>query len=175
VGELQRRGAVTCGPHGRGSPQVLVDGDAATTFEGDAGCLQPQVVGRGRASDGDEQVQISRVGVSAASGPAQKLATGLELAEVIRQVANLGATYPEILGLLQAADRQKNLPTAAGSTASLVVDALPATLAAYEEAQIAGKDATAKVDPALERTALEKSKAKAPRKGLTGRIFRRGK
>ena len=123
------------------------------------------------ASDGDDHVQVSRVSSLGGGGPDQKLTTGLELAEVIRQVANLGATYPEILSLVQAADRQRNLPSAPGSPLSLVVDALPTTLAAYEDAQVAGSDATAKSDPALNRASA--TKPKAPRKGLTGRLFGR--
>jgi flagellar basal body P-ring protein FlgI len=126
------------------------------------------------ASDGDDHAQVSRVATLAGGGADQKLATGLQVAEVIRQVANLGATYPEILSLLQAADRQRNLPVSPASKVSLVVDALPAALAAYEEAQVAGKDATSKSDPALERTATVKGKDKTPRKSLTERIFRRG-
>ena len=122
------------------------------------------------ASDGDDHVQVSRVGTQA-GGQDQKTTTSLELAEVIRQVANLGATYPEILSLIQAADRQRNLPVTPASSVSLVVDALPAALAAYEDAQVAGTDATAKSDPAVKQTVVEK--AKAPRKGLTDRLFRR--
>ena len=55
-----------------------------------------------------------------------------------------------------------------------MVDALPRALAAYDEAQVAGKDATAKADPNLKRTSAEKDKAKAPRKGVMDRLLRRG-
>lgn len=134
----------------------------------------PLVLGAGgilvNASDGDDRVQVSRVG-TLAGGQDQKVTTGLELADVIRQVANLGASYPEVLSMIQAADRQRNLPATPAGTVSMVVDALPATLAAYEDAQVTGTDATAKSDPAVKQTSAEK--AKAPRKSLTGRLFRR--
>ena len=84
----------------------------------------------------------------------------------------LHATYPEVLALLQAADRQRNLPGAPGSgTPTLVVDALPTALPAYAEAQLTGRDATAKSDPALQKTGAEKP---APRKKIIDRVFRRG-
>ena len=135
----------------------------------------PAVLGVGaiqvNAADGDDHAQVSRVGVEAVDGPDQKVASSLELAQIIRQVANLGATYPEVLAILQAAERQRNLPTVpGGGSPSLVVDALPTTLPAYEEAQVAGRDATAKTDPAIQKTSAEK----APRKGIVGRVFRRG-
>ena len=135
--------------------------------------LTPAVLGTGsiqiNAADGDDHAQISRIGSEVVDGPDQKVTTGLELAQVVREAANLGATYPEILALLQAAEVQRNLPEVAGGKA-LVVDALPAVLPAYEEAQVAGRDATTKADPALERTSAEKP----ARKSLIGRIFRRG-
>jgi hypothetical protein len=128
------------------------------------------------ASDGDQQATLSRVGALGVDGPDQKVSTGLALSDVIREAANLGATYPEILSLLQAADRQKNLPGAATGATTLVVDALPQALAAYEDAQIAGKDATAKSDPNVEKTSAEKAKKdRAARKGIFSKMFNRGK
>ena len=67
------------------------------------------------------------------------------LGDVIRYVANLGATYPEILSILQAADRQHNLE------GPLVIDAVPDPQSTYDEAQLAGIDATAKKDDAVGR------------------------
>lgn len=138
----------------------------------------PAVLGVGtiqvNASDGDDRATVSQIGSESADGPDRKVATSLEVAAIVREAANLGATYPEILALLQAADRQRNLPIATTGKPTLVIDALPSVLPAYEEAQIAGKDATAKADPALERTSAKKAE-KAPRKSVLGRVLRRGK
>ena len=82
-----------------------------------------------------------------------KLRTSLDLPEVIRRVANLGATYPEMVAILEAANRQKNLP------GSLVVDAVPASNMDYLQAAILGKDAKAKVDPAVQR-AFQRSQSR---------------
>lgn len=129
----------------------------------------PAVLGAGpiliNAADGDASVHVSRIGSESVDGPDQKVPTrGLELAETICVAANLGATYPEVLAILQAADRQKNL------SGKLVVDALPTTTAAYEEAQVAGRDVT-KADPAVSKAGAEVEKA--PKKGLLNRMFRK--
>ncbi|MDB5352264.1 MAG: flagellar basal-body P-ring protein [Planctomycetota bacterium] len=133
----------------------------------------PVVLGVGpiqiNASDGDKEAKISRIGSEALDGPDRRVTTSLALSDVIREVAHLGATYPEILSLLQSAERQRNLPPT--DRPSLVVDALPTAVPAYSEAQIAGKDATLKSDPGLEKTGLETEKA--PRKGLLNRVMRR--
>ena len=60
-----------------------------------------------------------------------------------------GANYPEVVELLEAAFRQKNLPGA------LVVDAVPAANPVYTEAQLKGLDVTAKKDSALQKTKYE--------------------
>jgi len=135
----------------------------------------PAVLGVGsiqiNAVDGDDRAQVSRIGVESVDGPDQKVVTSLELAQIIREAANVGATYPEILAILQAAERQKNLPEVPGGVApALIVDALPAALAAYEEAQVAGRDATAKTDSAVQKTSGEKP----AKQGLINRMFRRG-
>ena len=83
-----------------------------------------------------------------------KVTTTLELAEVVRRMANLGASYPEIVTILETASRQQNLP------GKLVVDAVPITSPRYLEA-VLGKDTTAKKDDSLKRAAAEKSR---PRK-----------
>ena len=82
-----------------------------------------------------------------------KVAASLELAEVIRQAANLGAAYPEIVSILENANRQKNLP------GLLVVDAVPAPSTVYLEA-IMGRDTTAKRDDTVSRTSEETSRAR---------------
>ncbi|MFO0907226.1 MAG: flagellar basal body P-ring protein FlgI [Isosphaeraceae bacterium] len=86
----------------------------------------------------------------------KKVSSSLEMGDVLRQTANLGATYPEIVAILQAADRQKNLP------GPLVVDAVPAASLAYLDAAILGRDVTKK-DAAVQTT---KAEVAAPRRGL---------
>jgi hypothetical protein len=67
----------------------------------------------------------------------------------------LGATYPEIVAILQAADRQKNLP------GPLVMDAVPRTNPKYDEALLAGLNPTPKKDPALQKAKMEQPKRKS--------------
>jgi HEAT repeat protein len=139
--------------------------------------LTPVVLGVGpiqvNATDGDPHVIVSRIGSEAIDGPDQKVPTRtLALAEMIIEAANLGTTYPEVLTLLRAAERQHNLASVAGAP-PLVVDALPSANPAYDQAQIAGKDATAKTDPALERASTNSAKSGA-KTGILDRMFRRG-
>ena len=67
---------------------------------------------------------------------------------MIRRTANLGAKYPDIVAILQAAERQKNL------SGPLVIDAVPGSSPVYLEAAIFGKDTTAKKDEAVKPTKL---------------------
>ncbi len=124
----------------------------------------PMVLGAGsiliNATDGDTKAQVSRVGSEAIDGPDQKVPTSLALGEIIRETATLGATYPEILSLLQAAERQKNLP------GELVVDALPSALEAYDDSQIYGRDVTK--DGGVKKTGVEMQRK---RKSLLNRIL----
>lgn len=102
------------------------------------------------ASDADERIQVTRIGAGAGgAGRELHVETSTLLGDVLLQVSNLGATYPEILNVLQAADRQKNLE------GPLVIDALPDPQRLYEEAQVAGVDAASKRDEAVKRTAAE--------------------
>ncbi len=107
--------------------------------------LPPLVLGAGpiqfNAGDNDDKVELSKIVVGDSD---TKLTTSLGLADVVRQAANIGATYPEIVGVLEEAHRQKNLP------GLLVVDAVPASNTEYLEA-IAGRDTTAKRDASLKR------------------------
>ena len=113
--------------------------------------LPPIVLGTGaillNAAEKDDEIEISKIVPSKFGDSDVKLRTSLELAEVIRRVANLGTTYPEMVAILDAANRQKNLPGA------LVVDAVPVSNMDYLQAAILGKDAKAKVDPAVQRAA----------------------
>lgn len=113
--------------------------------------LTPAVLGNGdvllNASDGDRTVQITRIEPQRANAQEWRITAPLELVEVVREVANLGASYPEVLEILQAAERQKNLP------GPLVFDSAPVPNRAYDEAQLTGRDATAKKDDELHTTA----------------------
>ncbi len=135
--------------------------------------LTPLVLGTGpyqvNAIEGDQTIWISRIGSEAIDGPDQKIGAAPEVGSVICELANLGASYPEILALLQSADRQKNLP----GDGALVIDAVPTALPAYDQAQIAGTDATAKKDPAVGRAGAEAPVEKRPRKSLIDRVLRK--
>lgn len=129
--------------------------------------LTPIVLGAGssitlNAAEEDKQVQISRIASNSAGqvGEMRRLITP-SLVEVIRSSAQLGATYPEILSMLEAASRQQNLQ------GSLVLDAVPAANPAYERAQLAGTkpEGKPKKDMELKTTggiAEEKGTKKAP-------------
>jgi hypothetical protein len=130
-------------------------------FGRDQKLLTPLVLGKGaillNASDNDDSVQISRI-VPARYGEGDsdaKVAASLELGDVIRRTANLGAKYPDILSILQAAERQKNLP------GPLVVDAVPGNSPVYLEAALFGKDTTAKKDDAVQQAKHESERAPA--------------
>lgn len=118
--------------------------------------LPPIVLGSGaillNAADKDEEIEISKIVPSKFGDSDVKLRTSLELGEVIRRAANMGATYPEIVSILESADRQKNLPGV------LVVDAVPTSNPAYLQAAIFGKDPRAKSDPSLERASTQGSR-----------------
>ena len=107
--------------------------------------LPPVVLGTGailvNAAENDDQVEISKIVPSRFGDADVKQRSSLDLAEIIRRAANLGATYPEIVTILEAADRQKNLP------GTLVVDMVPTANLDYLQAAILGKDSTAKADP----------------------------
>ncbi len=117
--------------------------------------LPPIVLGSGafllNAADNDEKVELSKIVANPYGESDSKLTTSLELADVIRQAANLGASYPEIVSILEKANRQKNLP------GLLVVDAVPAANTVYLDA-IMGRNITAKRDEAVNRTSREPSR-----------------
>lgn len=110
----------------------------------------PVVLGTGaiqlNAADGDRSIEISKIVASRLSDADEKVSSSLDLAEVLRRTANVGASYPEIVSILQAADRQKNLP------GPLVVDAVPAMKPEYLAAALLGQDTTVKKDPAVAQT-----------------------
>ncbi len=128
--------------------------------------LPPIVLGTGalqlNAGYGDDGVQLSKI-VSSRSGEGdQKIQCSLDLGDVVRRMANLGATYPDVVSILQVAQKQKNLP------GPLVVDSVPGVNPVLIEAVVKGKDVTKK-DSEVKRTSSEEP---APRKGLFQRIPR---
>jgi flagellar basal body P-ring protein FlgI len=119
--------------------------------------MPPIVLGAGaillNAAISDDIVELSKIVPSRFGDTDTKVTTTLDLAEVVRRTANLGASYPEIVSILESASRQKNL------CGELVVDAVPNPSRLYLEA-ILGKDTTAKRDDALRRTSAETAKSR---------------
>ncbi|HKM56007.1 MAG TPA: flagellar basal body P-ring protein FlgI [Isosphaeraceae bacterium] len=126
--------------------------------------LPPIVLGTGaillNAADKDDKVEISKIVPSKFGDSDVKLRTSLDLAEVIRQIANLGATYPDLVAILEAANRQRNLP------GTLVVDAVPSSNVDYLQAAILGKDTTSTVDPGVRQASAQPT---SPLRRLLGR------
>jgi flagellar basal body P-ring protein FlgI len=118
-------------------------------FGRDQKLLPPVVLGAGpillNAANNDDKIELSKIVPSRLGNEDMKITTSLELADVLRRTANLGASYPEIVSILQSASRQLNLP------GQLVVDAVPSTGRLYLEA-VLGKDTTAKRDEAVLRS-----------------------
>jgi flagellar basal body P-ring protein FlgI len=117
--------------------------------------LTPVVLGTGpislNAADNDEKIEISKIVASSLGDADTKLTCTLDLPEVVRRLANMGAGYPEVVSILETANRQKNLP------GQLVVDAVPSANSNYLEA-VLGKDITGKRDDAVKRTSGESSR-----------------
>ncbi len=134
--------------------------------------LTPVVLGTGplllNAAADDDTLQISKIVPGKTSESDSKVSSSLELGDVLRQIASLGANYPEIVTILQSASRQKNL------AGPLVVDALPGNSPLYIEAELLGKDTTAKKDDGLKKAGFEKEKSKSKRKSFLGRLFGSG-
>ncbi len=116
------------------------------------------------ASDNDDKVELSKIVVSRSGTTDSKVTSSPELADVLRQAAGMGASYPQIVAILDQAFRRKNLP------GQLVVDAIPAQGQEYLDA-IQGKDTHAKRDPAVGRASGEDDR---PRWRLMG-LFNREK
>ena len=135
----------------------------------------PIVLGGGHsiilnASESDQRVEISRITRNSIDQEA-KVVSSLEIKDVVREMANLGATYPEIVSLLVSAEKQYNLQ------GRLVADARPESSLTYTKAQIAGTPLPAKPkkDGALEKASAVKEEAKperGPRKILNLPKFR---
>jgi hypothetical protein len=127
------------------------------------------------ASEADRMIEVSRIGAGDPERGDLRTRCSPVLSEVLTTMANLGASYPEVLAVLQGADRQKNLQ------GPLVVDALPAALSDYDAAQLAGvTPASARdqnpTDEAVQRASAESKPAGPARKRLGERLrdrFRR--
>jgi flagellar basal body P-ring protein FlgI len=104
------------------------------------------------AAANDDKIELSKIVASRFGDGDVKMTTSLELAEVVRKTASLGATYPQIVAVLENAKKQRNL------AGDLVVDAVPVTNRVYLEA-VLGKDTTAKRDDSLKRTSAESSRS----------------
>lgn len=100
------------------------------------------------ASEADEKVELSKIIVSAGGASDMKAMCPPEVGQVIREAANLGATYPQIVAILDQAARRRNLP------GQLAMDAVPLPGPEYLAA-IAGIDPQAKHDPAVGRASGE--------------------
>jgi flagellar basal body P-ring protein FlgI len=128
--------------------------------------LPPVVLGTGaillNAADKDDHVEISKIVPSKFGDADVKLRSTMDLGEVMRRVANLGATYPELVSILEAASRQKNLP------GTLVVDAVPSSNVDYLAA-ILGKDATKKAEPEVKKASTSQPSRLRRLLGLGGR------
>ncbi len=128
--------------------------------------LTPIVLGTGpillNAAENDEKVELSKIVPSRVFDSDTRITSSLELVEVVRKTANLGATYPEIVTILEAAFRQRNLP------GQLVVDAVPIARREYIEA-VQGKDLSAKRDDSVSRAAAAPKPSKRWRLSIFGR------
>jgi Flagellar P-ring protein/HEAT repeats len=135
-----------------GPPMIHVSGNTRceiVVFSKNQKMLTPIVLGSGgplllNASDGDDKVQICKITSKTLDSPSFKVNSPLDVSEIVREMANLGSSYPEVVSVLDSAFRQKNLP------GPFVIDAQPAPSKAYDEAQLAG--VKAKKDDALKKT-----------------------
>ena len=59
------------------------------------------------AAESDNKIELSKIVPSRFGDADVKLTSSLELAEVVRKTASLGATYPQIVAVLENAKRQK--------------------------------------------------------------------
>ena len=83
-------------------------------FGRDQRLLPPIVLDTGsiflNAAQSDDKIELSKIVPSRYNDADVKTTTSLEVAEIIRKTANLGASYPQIVAILENAKRQRNLP-----------------------------------------------------------------
>jgi flagellar basal body P-ring protein FlgI len=97
----------------------------------------------------DEKIEISKIAPSKYGDSEAKITTSLDLGEVVTRTANLGASYPEVVAILESAFQRRNMQ------GQLVVDAVPSARREYTDA-VMGRDLTAKRDNSVKRTAAPK-------------------
>ncbi len=133
--------------------------------------LTPVVLGGGQillnAADGDAEVEICKIVPGKFNDADLKVSSALDIGEVIRRIANLGANYPEIVAILQSAEKQKNLP------GPVVIDAVPGSSPLYVEGALLGRDTTVNKDKPKKDDALQKTAGESKRQGLFQSIRRR--
>ena len=132
--------------------------------------LTPVVLGNGgavlvNASEGDNRAQVSRITSDGLDGPDSRVTCSLELLDVIRSAARIGATYPEVVDILTGAFNQKNLP------GPMVADAIPLPNKAYTEAQLTG--VVSKKDDAVKKTSGTDDSSSEKRPRLMNRLLDR--
>lgn len=129
----------------------------------------PIVLGGGssiilNASESDKKVEISRITKNSIDLE-NKVVCSLEIKDIVRELANLGATYPDIVNLLVSAEKQFNLE------GRLIADARPESTDSYTKAQITGTTLakTPKKDDAVGKASavdVEEKPERGPRKIL---------
>jgi flagellar basal body P-ring protein FlgI len=101
------------------------------------------------AAESDDKLEMTKIMTTKFGDADTKLTTSLRLDDIVRQAANLGASYPEIVTILEKAGKQKNL------AGELIVDAVPMpNNNKYLEAILGSP---AKRDKAIKRTSGESS------------------
>ena len=118
--------------------------------------LPPVVLDTGsiflNAAASDDKIELSKIVPSRYGDADVKTTTSLELRRNRPEDGHLGASYPQIVAVLENGKRQRNL------VGDLVVDAVPVSNRVYLEA-VLGKDTTAKRDDSIKRTSGENSKS----------------
>ncbi len=118
------------------------------------------------ASATDQRIEVTRLESSKAGLVEQTMNSTPDLVSVVRTVARLGATYPELVAILESAQKQSNL------SGPLLADAVPADSAKYDEAQILGTDIAKKdsnlITVGAEEAATDDPSRRRPR--LLGRL-----
>jgi flagellar basal body P-ring protein FlgI len=113
------------------------------------------------ATSRDNSIEVTRLESSKDGVVEQTMTTSADMVELIRTITKLGATYPQVISILESAQKQCNLP------GPLLADALPADDGKYDEAQVFGADVVKK-DTAVktaggEEVAPQEEKTKRPR------------
>lgn len=117
------------------------------------------------ASVNDPSIEITRIEAGQNGLLEQTRTCPNDVVSVIRGIAQMGATYPQVVAILESAQKQANL------TGAFLADALPSEGDKYDQAQMLGAE-VAKADPAVQRTGLEQGTDEA-RQNADGEPTRR--